>query len=158
MKGLLISGSKSGWQVWKDLSGKVLHNKTIVLQDLGDIHTFTPGVVCKCDTLIVDRCDKNLVYYWLTNPFRELKSTFPDLKTIYLGSHPCEPTTLQRLHLSSTTTTYLREDWYSIYNRRWLGNDFISNPGKGVVMITRENYEKLLSNLDLTEEMVISKQ
>lgn len=158
MKSLLISGSKSGWEVWKDLSGRVIHNKTIVLQDLGDIHPFKPGVVCKCDTLIVDRCDKNFVYYWLTNPFRDLNSTFPDVKTIYLGSHPCEPSTLQSLHLSPTTITYLHEH-YATYHRRWLGNrDFIPQPGKGVVMITREDYSKVLSNLDLTEEMVSSKQ
>lgn len=149
MKGLLISGSKN-YRVWNELSGKVIQNKTVLLQDLGDIHPFNPTVVCNCDTLVVDRCDKNFVYYWLGNRFHDIKETFPNIKTIYLGSHPCEPITLQKLHMLSNTNTYLREDYYMRYKERWLGN----NTGNGVVMITRDDYDKFLKSLELTEYVV----
>lgn len=112
MKALLISGEQN-WRVWNDLAGKIIHNKTIVLQDLGDIHPFQPGVVCKCETLFVDRCDKNFVYYWLGNQFHSLEETFPNVKTVYLGSHPCEPSTLYILDKAEKTVTHLREDYYT---------------------------------------------
>lgn len=148
MRGVLIDHN-----LWHEMAGKVIRNKVVLLQDMGDIHPRF-SVVCECETLIVDRCNKNFVYYWLGNQFRKTEETFPKVKNIYLGSHPCEPGTLQRLDRLPNTVTHLREDWYLHYKKRWLNYD-VDSP---VVMISNTDYDKMLSSLELTEEIVSSKQ
>lgn len=104
---LLINSSN----VWQKLAGKSIYNKIVVLQQMGDIHPFNPTPIVNCETLIVDGCDKNFVYYWVGNEFRGPKKTFPKVKEIFLNSHPCEPNTLFTLDNQKDTITYLEEHW-----------------------------------------------
>lgn len=124
---------------WNDLSGKVIHNKNVVLAKYDDIHFFN-GPVFLCEMLFLIQCDKNFAFYWLDN------RTFPNLKEVYLGSHPCESSVLTRnqvnVHLHETYTSY-KESW-------WWNNDNIN-------LISGETFEAILKEYDgESEEFIMS--
>jgi len=99
-----------GHQSWKNLTGKYINNKCVEIRDCGDIHPYRNGPIFKgTETLFMNSCDKNFVYYWLNN------QTFPNVKTIYLSSHPCEYPVMRRFPQSQI---YLN-DWYQRYKTRW---------------------------------------
>ena len=67
---------------WETLSGQYIQNFMVVLSNFGDIHPYANPIFQKCEELFLDRCDKNFVGYWLK------QKTFPNLKKIFVGSHP----------------------------------------------------------------------
>lgn len=96
---------------WQDLADKKITNKTVILSSYGDIHPFKPIPVFLCETLVLHLCDKNFLAYWLN------KSVFPNVKTIYIGSHPCEYYVLTR----DLGNIHLHEK-YERYKSRWWSN------------------------------------
>ncbi|CAH6420003.1 Hypothetical protein HVR_LOCUS1056 [uncultured virus] len=94
--------------LWSGLKGKTIRNSTVILKGFGDIHPFNNGPKFLANTLFVHNCDKNFVYYWVN------KSVFPNMKKLYLMSHPCEPEVLnQRIDRIYLANSYLR------YKNRW---------------------------------------
>lgn len=95
---------------WHDLQGKTIYNKNVVLSRYGDIHGFPEGPVFKCENLVLDQCDKNFLCYWLH------KQTFPNVKQIFIGSHPCDhyvlPRNFQEIHLHERFKRY-KDRWWS---------------------------------------------
>lgn len=81
-------------------------------------------------------CDKNFVYYWLN------QRTFPNVKKIYLSSHPCDPRVLNRFPQS----TLLLDKFYEEYKTRWsrdLNNIVIIEEGVIRSQVEKETTEKL---------------
>lgn len=118
-----------GFTGWKSfISTKVL-TRYLVIENMGDIHFFS-GVEVNSEEIILSNCDKNFIAYWLT------RNTFPNAKTIYLDSHPCEPYVLQR-----NFNIYL-SDRYSEYRDRWV----LPN-NTNVNIIPKWRIDELIQNL-----------
>lgn len=117
-------------EIWYALSGKIIKNSTVILS-FGDIWPSKKGPIFHADTIFLDNCDKNFIYYWLD------KNTFPFAKTIYLSSHPCEHDVLERdfdrIILSSNNADY---------KRKWAkNNDNVSVLDKKEIDDMIESYE-----------------
>jgi len=104
-----VCNTRTGWETLK----RVDHFQCFLIQ-LGDIHPFYPGPVINCPMVVIDRCDKNFVYYWLN------RETFPYMKRLVLGSHPCEPKVIAFLEeeAKNGTQIYIKEHWER-YVIRW---------------------------------------
>ena len=96
---------------WENLYGKTIKNKTIVLDQFGDIHPCSNGPIFTATDLFMLNCNKNFVYYWMNS------YTFPNISTIYLASHPCEIQVFYR----QFNKIYLHENYCS-YKNRWAAN------------------------------------
>jgi hypothetical protein len=75
---------------------------------MGDIRGGTAPLPIFPETkfLYVKKCDKNFTY------FHVKKGTFPNLQTLFLETHPCEPTVLHRFN-SKGQRLVLSKDWNS---------------------------------------------
>lgn len=121
--------------LWRDLQGKKIHNKSVILTKYGDIHPFADGPVFACNNLVLDECDKNFLAYWLN------KTTFPNAKNIYIKSHPCDRYVLNH----EFEKVYLHEQ-YKRYKDRWwplLDNISVINDG---------DYEQFLEDHEFDSE------
>ena len=83
MKGLVIKCSTES--AWRTLRITESHS-SCVLEGLGDIHPFNPPPLVASEHVEFVNCNKNFVFYWLPR-----KLVFPNMKTLVLASHPCEP-------------------------------------------------------------------
>lgn len=81
----------NGSEAWRN-SSDVIDSNTCVLHGIGDVHPFDTNLEIRSQTVIFDRCDKNFIYYWLNDV-----KTFTNMKTVILGSHPCEPSIINWL-------------------------------------------------------------
>lgn len=122
---------------WENLQGKIIKNKNVILTRYGDIHPFPNGPKFECENLILNNCNKNFVYYWLD------KKTFPKVKNVFLGSHPCEFEVLARMD----SDIYVH-DMFERYTRRGGNQD-----RKNVKVILDEDYQKVLNDYD-SEELI----
>jgi hypothetical protein len=107
---LVIDAGING--AWSQYDGKITTEKTVWIKNAGDIHPYSYEVAppqFKCKTVIIEHCNKNFVYYWLT-PFH-----FIGVKNIVLFSHPCEPVVFRRW---PSTNIFLSKQ-YANYKRRW---------------------------------------
>ena len=102
---------------------------------MGVLHPNTKGPIFTGTKLFLDACDKNFVYSWLN------KDTFPNLQTVYLASHPCEPEILNRQF-----NEFYLHDKYEHYKKRWTLNP------NNVKIISNNDYIKELSKY-LEEEI-----
>ena len=138
---------------WEDMKGKVITNKNVILHEYGDIHPFRNGPVFNCENLFIHRCNENFVGYWLKN------TTFPFVKTVFIGSHPCENYTLitddgkyfDRKIISKFDNIYLHEK-YARYKHRWWPN--IDN----IKIITSSDYEKEINKFERESEPILFKE
>ena len=106
----MLVGKISSNGQWNLYKGKEIMNETINISNMGDLHPYHNGVTFpKAKTVFLTNCDKNFTYYWLD------KQTFPNVETIYLLCHPCEPIVLHRFPKS---IIYL-SDFYETYKIRW---------------------------------------
>ena len=127
---------------WQNLTNKLVKNKCIEITNCGDIDRFRQGPVFhETETVFINHCNKNFVYYWLD------KQTFPNVKKIYLSSHPCEYPVLRRFPESQI---YLAH-WFKNYRTRWA--DDLSN----VIVIRGSQIEALLTQMS-DEELVTESQ
>lgn len=95
---------------WFDFKGKEINDPIVIIEECGDFHPFKDGPVFKGTHIACfDWCDKNFIYYWMK------PEVFPDLKTIYLNSHPCESKVFYRF---KDATIYL-DTRYQRYKDRW---------------------------------------
>jgi hypothetical protein len=85
MKALKINSS-----LFYQLNGKTIKHKVVVLEGIGDIYPLAFKHDFQAEVVFVNNCDKNFVYYYAN------KGSFPNMKTLYLMSHPCEPYTLRQ--------------------------------------------------------------
>lgn len=75
---------------WKKLAGKKVFNKNVHLMHYGDIHPFENNPIFLAETLIVSDNSRLFIFYWIN------KTTFPNVKNLYLFNHPCEREVLRR--------------------------------------------------------------
>lgn len=95
---------------WNSLKNKMITENFVILEQMGDIHPTKLKPQLNCETLVVNRCDKNFVYYWVH------ANIFINVKNIFLLSHPCEP--------------FLFSRWYNIqqyYPNRTIPNIYLAN-------------------------------
>ena len=100
---------------------------SVVFYKCGDIHPiadFSFSFENVKEVHAVD-CDKNFVYYWLS------ESEFPNMRKLYLSSHPCEPGVLNGFQ-NINTTIYL-SNFFDRYKNRW------ADTGKPMVKIMDHN-------------------
>jgi hypothetical protein len=73
--------------------------------NIGDVHPF--GNLCfpNAETIVIVDCNKNFTYYWLT------PKIFPNVKEIYLMSHPCDYCVCSRF----TNVSFYLASRYSCY-------------------------------------------
>lgn len=76
----------------------------------------------KHEIIVVDRWDKNAVYYFLSN------THFPNAKTIIMNSHPCEYNTLTRSP---------NWQWIALYDHKWY-KDF-----ENIKVVEKEDYQAI---------------
>ena len=106
-----------GSNLWEKLLGKSIINDTIIIESFGDIHPKLNGPIFTGSKLFMLGCDKNFVYYHMN------KKTFPNVTTVYLASHPCEPDVFRR----KFEQIYLIDD-YKHYKEKWAeGLDRVKN-------------------------------
>jgi len=124
--------------------GLKFDNRVVDLVGCGDIHPFRqPGPIFEqADTLFIRDCNKNFVYYWLK------PSIFPNVKNIYLASHPCEPMIFNQWE--ANTTIYLSE-FYSGYKLRWAKNNLnVKVISKSEIEDTLKEFEDTLKKFEDT--------
>lgn len=104
----------------------------VMLQDGCNTHIYDkfPDV----ETLILNNCEKNFVYFNLNS------TNFPNLKTIISNSHPCDWDVMHRLQTHDDYKVYLIDKYYERYYERWWDN---SHPY--IIPITPYEYEKMIS-------------
>lgn len=105
----------------------VILNKTLIISEC--YNSFLTSTFPNVETLFLDKCEKNFVYYNVNTHY------FPNVKTIYCNSHPCEGQVLQRHHYmyskqsdnsSNEISIYLTEMWMELYKKRWFSSaDYI---------------------------------
>jgi hypothetical protein len=125
-----ICNTRSSWE-----SVKMINTETSLLVQMGDIHPFYTKPVINSESVVLDLCDKNFVYYWLN------KEIFPNMKLLILNSHPCEPSIVSFLENESEkgTIVYVTELWASYFRKWGLKNHKYSQ----IRIITNEKYEQL---------------
>jgi hypothetical protein len=122
-----------------NMSGKVIHNKNVILAKYDDVHFFN-GPVFLCEILFLIQCDKNFAFHWLTD------RSFPNLREVYLASHPCEPVVLIR---NQSIDVYLH-DTYIGYKEAWWPDR------ENIKLISGESFETALRQYDdESEEMIM---
>lgn len=99
----------------------------------GNVQIFSSDKpIFKCKTLFLDKCDKNFVCFWLE------KNIFPNTENIYIGSHPCEPYTLNRDDMGNM---FLHNNYQRFKHMWWPNCD-------NVKMISDQDYQKLLDSYE----------
>jgi hypothetical protein len=133
-KGAFVIGQTCGWTSLRGLSAPIC-----VISQLGDIHPFPNGPVITSETVVLDHCDKNFVFYWLKD------RTFPSLKKLVLASHPCEPAIVYWMAERKDVEILVHEHWWR-YIPRWspLRNDVVP---PHIQPITRDAYKMLLKEM-----------
>lgn len=106
---------------WKELQGKIISNKNVILTRYGDIYPFINVPIFECENLIIDECDKNFIAYWLN------KQIFPNVRKVYIAScisdpHVLRETNFQEIYLHECNFPY-KEKWWSNFNNIKLIND-----------------------------------
>lgn len=108
-----------GREEWSSLKNINIDDQLIVLDKMGDIHPTQLKPIFNCTTLVVKNCDKNFVYYWINS------NVFPNVKYIFLLSHPCEPTffsqwyNIQHHSANRITLNIFLAHYYAGYKNRW---------------------------------------
>jgi len=117
LQGTILRGSqltRDEHDDWSKLAGMSVHNRTSLILRMGDIHPFEPNPRIYSSTVVMDRCNENFVFYWLSRQ----QKVFPELQTLYLRSHPADRDIVHMLN-SAPFKTYLSSD-YKLYYDRWL--------------------------------------
>lgn len=106
---------------WYQLKYKRVDNnfdiKYLHLDAHGDVYPFNycdPTTFSNVHTIFATDCNKNFVYYWLN------RRCFPNLRTLYLMSHPCEPHVLNQKYV----TVVLGDTWEG-YKKTWDWNNHV---------------------------------
>ena len=105
----IITGSKD----WEKYNEKIIDNKVTVINNMPDLHPYNNGVTIKSSTVVVNMCNKNFVYYWIN------KKTFPNVKDIFLFSHPCEQTFFKRWYTEKNTPNIYLCNSFGRYKDMW---------------------------------------
>lgn len=96
---------------WMKLCGQSLNHAVVIMRDIpGLLPSRDVPVFEKARTIRIEKCNKNFVFYWCR------ESVFPNVTTVYLDSHPCEPCVLWRW--GEDTTIWLGRR-HEHYKRRW---------------------------------------
>lgn len=120
------------------LNNKVVLNKNLHIAGFGDVKP-AEGSLLLAETVFVENCDKNFVFNWMN------KHYFPQLRTLFLASHPCEP-----MVLNQDYNIYLL-DRFRRYGERW------GNPHHPIATITKDEFNSLLSNYQPEELRVVDR-
>jgi hypothetical protein len=88
-----------GDDVWKSLFGKRVTNDVVLIKNMGDLHRRRNRIVFDAKKVYLYDCNKNFIFYWMD------RDTFPNVKEIYLFSHPCENTTMHRFSSFSSDSS-----------------------------------------------------
>lgn len=108
-----------GRETWTSHENKTIQRNLVVIKHMGDIHPTSQKPKFECETLVLDQCDKNFVYYWLDS------GVFPNVRNIFLLSHPCEPNVfsrwynIQKYYPSKTIPNIFLAHYYERYKNRW---------------------------------------
>jgi hypothetical protein len=110
MDGFKIIHGNEFYQLIKD--AKPVEGVTkIMFFKCGDIHPAKFPVFPDVETVIMQRCDKNFVYYWAN------KAPFPNMKKLYMLSHPCDPGMFH--HWDHMGVDVFLTERFKHYKERW---------------------------------------
>ena len=118
---------------WESLTGKTISSNYVILSKYGDIHPFHNGPIFLCETLMLNRCDKNFLRYWFKS------KTFPNVKTVYIGSHPGDWYVLNDKDMD----IFLTEGYFNWYYDRWWSEKH------NIKSISQLNYDAILNSLKI---------
>lgn len=133
MRPTLLINAHAAWAALKTVSPA-----TCILSQLGDIQPYKNGPVIKAQTVVLDNCDKNFVYYRLNG------RTFPFMNTLVLNSHPCEPAIVWWMVKRPHIRISVHESRYSYINR-WCPD--VNKDAPHIKPISDAEYRKLLKKL-----------
>lgn len=116
----------SGISAWKALSNRMIDNRIITIKDVDDYYInpiFSPTEF-RSVFVKVENCNKNFIFCNL-RPF-----LFPNVKILYLNSHPCNIESLREWDILSGETFIgiLHPKYESIfhqYNKKYKNNKWI---------------------------------
>lgn len=134
-----------GRNEWYLLTNKTINRNIVILKQMGDIHPTQHKPKFNCETLILDQCNKNFVYYWLDS------GIFPDVQNIFLLSHPCEPNifsrwyNVQKYYPNKIVPNIFLAHYYERYKNRW------ANEMENVIIINDNDIEFLKNKLNILE-------
>lgn len=103
---LVITGNEEFY----NLQDAMYTNREVVFDKVGDIKPNSYPIFPNCKTLKFNNCDKNFVFYWLR------AVVFPNVETVYMHSHPCEPQIFSRLDTNVKIYVHTK---YERYVKRW---------------------------------------
>ena len=96
---------------FKEVSSAIAKQAKVVdVVDAGD-YCFLKNKFSQTHTLFLNRCDKNFTFYHLC------PSIFPNVRKIYLNSHPCEYSVVHRF--PRNIHFFMEEGYYQRYATRW---------------------------------------
>lgn len=93
------------------LSSKVIFTERVIIRNMGDLLMKNHPVFPVTKQVIVTECDKNYIYYHLSD------TVFPNVSNVYLYSHPCEPVFFRRFN--KPHQRILLSDVYKRYKNEW---------------------------------------
>jgi hypothetical protein len=136
----------NGREEWSSYAGKIINDKIVVLKQMGDIHPYENPPKFSCETIMLDQCDKNFVYYWLDS------SVFTNVKNIFLLSHPCESNFflrwyyIQNYYPTRTIPNIFLAHYYERYKNRW------ARGMENVIILDEDNIKNLTTKIrDLSQ-------
>ena len=97
-----------------EFKNQEINNSCVALINYGNIHPFISSPVFQCCELYLDHCDKNFVRSFLK------QQTFPNLKTVFIRSHPCDNYVLNNSWMKKNQIeVFLVENYFNWYKDRW---------------------------------------
>lgn len=134
-------------EILSQLNGKIIQNRNICIESMPDINLYNLKPKFECETLFLNECNKNFIYYNLNNKI------FPYVKSVYLRSHPCEYAVIRQFSISADPKTYPpgRLSYLQLYvHERYQGllERWGGIKGKNIHVIDDTCYTDTLNSLD----------
>jgi len=105
-------------------------------------HMFTNVFFPNVNTLFLDKCNKHFVFYNL-HPH-----IFPNLKILYLNSHPCKFATVHRFAKDQEYMVYITPKYHHSNFGQWWDENF-----KYIKEISDTDYANYLNSLEKAQPM-----
>jgi len=138
-----------GHKQFESLKNEKIDKNVVVFTDMGDIHPYD-GPTFNCTTVILNKCDKNFVYYWLN------ASVFTNVENIFLLSHPCEPVVfsrwynIERSYKNRSIPNIYLAYYYDRYKNRWASEmDNVNILNEKEINILNDKLEKIKTEPDI---------
>ena len=121
--------------IFREKEHRTCLNDTVKISNVK--HMFTNVFFPNVDTLFLDKCNKHFVFYNLH------QHIFPNLKILYINSHPGKFATVHRFAKEDEYIVYITPKLYHNFFGKWWDENF-----KYIREISDTDYANYLNNLE----------